>query len=165
MNSESHNGELARTAEEARVWFFDEYFPAWVGIAKNSSADPRSVLDYWTPPLHISSDDPDPARARHDWCLDPDAVLGFLSVHQAPLKAAGYTHTEVPDSQVTAYSSRAAGVDAIWSRRTADDSEIERLAVHFELRRDSSDTWHIIAITGRPTGAERLSDTRVVITS
>ncbi|MEV7321955.1 hypothetical protein [Streptomyces sp. NPDC093970] len=153
----------ARAAEEARDWFFDEYLPAWTAAAADPSADPRSVLTYWTPPLSVSVDDPDPARAVHGWCPDADAVLACLAAQQDPLKAAGYTHTEVPDSRVTAYGSHSAGIDVIWSRRTADDTEIERLGVHFEVRRDDSGTWRIIALAAHPTDADRIADTFVTI--
>lgn len=47
--------------------------------------------------------------------------MAFLAMHQAKLKDAGYTHTIVPDSRVTAYSSRSAAIDVIWSRRTGDE--------------------------------------------
>ncbi|MFJ4467757.1 hypothetical protein ACIP2X_09830 [Streptomyces sp. NPDC089424] len=165
MDSASPRDELARAAREARGWFFDAYFPAWVAAARDAATDPRSVLDYWRPPLHVSSDDLDPARARYHWCPDPESVLSYLAARQAPLKAVGYTHTEVPDCRVTAYSSRAVGIDAIWSRRAADEREIERVAVHFEVRRDDSGSWHMIAIAGHPTEAERLTDTWVVVSS
>ena len=92
-------------------------------------------------------------------------MLGFLAVHQKPLKIAGFTHTDVPDSRVTAYSSRAAGIDVIMSRCDANGTEIERLAVHFEVLRDDSHTWRIIAISSHPTDAERLADAWVAIPS
>jgi hypothetical protein len=124
----------------------------------------RFILNYWTPPLHISADDPDPTRAKYGWCPDADSVMAFLAMHQAKLKDAGYTHTIVPDSRVTAYSSRSAAIDVIWSRRRDDETEIERLALHFEVRRDNPNgSWGIIAISGQPTDTERLDDAWIAI--
>lgn len=164
MDLNRYKDDVARAALEARDWFFHQYLPAWTAAAADPSVGPRSVLSYWVPPLSVSSDDPDPARGMHGWCPDPDAVLGYLAAQQEPLKAAGYTHTDVPDSRVTAYSSHSAGIDVIWSRRTADDTEIERRGVHFEVRRDDSGTWRIIAIAAHPTDADRIADTFVTVT-
>lgn len=52
---------------------------------------------------------------------------------------------------MTTYSSHSAGIEVIWSRRSADDTEIERLGVHFEVRRDASGTWRITALAAHPT--------------
>ncbi|MFI8180462.1 hypothetical protein OG539_21240 [Actinacidiphila glaucinigra] len=164
MDLTQYRDNMARAAEEARDWFFDQYLPAWTAAAADPSADPRFVLNYWVPPLSVSADDPDPARAVHGWCTDPDSVLDYLAAQQEPLKAAGYTHTDVPDSRVTAYSSHSAGIEVIWSRRSADNTEIERLGVHFEVRRDDSGTWRIIAIAAHPTDADRVADAFVTVT-
>ncbi|MEU1621520.1 hypothetical protein ABZ479_30015 [Streptomyces sp. NPDC005722] len=164
MNLEQYKNNVARAAEEARDWFFNQYLPAWTAVAADPSTDPRVVLNFWVPPLSVSRDDPDPARALYDWCPDPDSVLAYLATQQEPLRAAGYTHTEVPDSRVTAYSSHSAGIDVIWSRRSADNTEIERLGVHFEVRRHTSGTWRIIAIASHPTNANRIADTFVTVT-
>jgi hypothetical protein len=164
MDLKQYKDNVARAAEEARDWFFNQYLPTWTAAAADPSADPRSVLNYWVPPLSVSVDDPNPSRAVYGWCPDPDSVLAYLAAQQEPLKAAGYTHTDVPDSRVTAYSSRSAGIEVIWSRRTADNTEIERLAVHFEVRRDDSGTWRIIAFAAHPTDADHLADTFVTVT-
>ncbi|MFB7287572.1 DUF6841 family protein [Actinacidiphila glaucinigra] len=163
MDLEQYRDDVARAAEGARDWFFHQYLYAWTAAAADPSAGPGPVLDYWVPPLSVSVDDPDPARAVHGWCTDPDSVLAYLAAQQEPLKAAGYTHTEVPDSRVTAYSSHSAGIEVIWSRRTADNTEIERLAVHFEVRRDGSGAWRVIAIAAHPTGADRIADAFVTV--
>ncbi|MFE2541688.1 hypothetical protein OG937_45580 [Streptomyces sp. NBC_00510] len=164
MDLEQYKDNVAHAAEEARDWFFNQYLPAWTAVAADPSADPRVVLNFWVPPLSVSRDDPDPARALYDWCPDPDSVLVYLAAQQEPLRAAGYTHTDVPDSRVTAYSSHSAGIDVIWSRRRADNTEIERLAVHFEVRRHDSGTWRIIAIASHPTDVDRIADTFVTVT-
>ena len=65
---------------------------------------------------------------------------------------------------MTAYSSHSAGIEVIWSRRSADDTEIERLGVHFEVRRDDSGTWRIIAAAAHPTDADRVADVFVTMT-
>ncbi|MFC9091085.1 hypothetical protein ACGFYM_17900 [Streptomyces sp. NPDC048231] len=164
MDLNQYEDNMARAAMEARDWFFNQYSTAWTAVAADPSASPRSVLNYWVPPLSVCVDDPDPTRAMHGWCADPDSVLGYLAAQQEPLRAAGYTHTDVPDSRVTAYSSHSAGIDVIWSRRTADNTEIERLGVHFEVRRDDSGAWRIIAIAAHPTDANRIADTFVTVT-
>jgi hypothetical protein len=43
----------------------------------------------------------------------------------------------------------------IWSRCRADDTEIERLAVHFELARRSAG-WRMVSIQSAPTTAQSL---------
>jgi hypothetical protein len=44
----------------------------------------------------------------------------------------------------------------IWSRRRVDNTEIERLAVHFEVIRTESG-WRVAGIQHRPTRADLLS--------
>jgi hypothetical protein len=39
----------------------------------------------------------------------------------------------VPDRKATVYYDAGAATEVIWSRSRADNSEIERLAVHFEV--------------------------------
>jgi len=58
---------------------------------------------------------------------------------------------------VRVYHRNGAAIEVIWSRRRADGTEIERLAVHFEVIR-TSDGWRIAGIQRRPTHADALSD-------
>ncbi|MFJ9915106.1 hypothetical protein [Actinacidiphila glaucinigra] len=41
---------------------------------------------------------------------------------------------------------------------------MERLGVHFEVRRDDSGTWRIIAAAAHPTDADRVADVVVTMT-
>ena len=45
----------------------------------------------------------------------------------------GYSTTRVLDRRIRIYNERGASVEVIWSRQRADASEIERIAVHFEV--------------------------------
>ena len=46
---------------------------------------------------------------------------------------------------MTVFHCNGAAIDAIWSRRATDDTEIQRTAVHFELARNQ-DGWRIVGI-------------------
>ena len=141
---------LAEVHGEVDRWFFEEYLTRWVQAAA-ADQDPRGVLSYWGVPMHAAS----VYGAR--WLTSDDDVLGLLEANHKPLRAAGYTHTQVLDRNVTVYNLAAAGVDVIWSRRREDQSEIERLAVHFEIRRTAS-SWIVISLASSRTTRERLAD-------
>ncbi|MFJ2187008.1 alpha/beta fold hydrolase [Kitasatospora sp. NPDC087861] len=135
---------------EVTQWFFDDYLPTWVGVGSGAiPRGPEFILDYWAVPLHHSS------PASREWLLDSEAVIGLLESNQAPLKAQGYSYTAVPDRRVTVYHDAGAAIEAIWSRRRSDGSEIERLAVHFEIARESAG-WRIVGIQYAPTTADSL---------
>jgi len=55
------------------------------------------------------------------------------------------TNAVIADSRVTVFHANGAAIDAIWSRRATDDTEIQRAAVHFELAR-SVDGWRVVGI-------------------
>lgn len=76
---------------------------------------------------------------------------------QQALRKIGYTHTQALDQTVTVYHAQAARVEAIMSRRRADDSDVDRAAVAFERRRAGQD-WTIISTSLCPTQATRLAD-------
>ena len=118
----------AATRAEVTAWFFEDYLPRWVAVAAGKSAEgPEFILNYWDTPMHVTGLD------QSFWCLDDRSVLDFLELNHAPLRESGYSHTVVPDRRVIVYSSVGAAIEVIWSRRRADESEIERWAVHFEL--------------------------------
>ncbi|MFJ6727145.1 hypothetical protein ACIQPQ_19795 [Streptomyces sp. NPDC091281] len=138
--------------DEVTAWFFDDYIPTWVGIGSGTSSDgPETILRYWGRPLHVAS------AVFNQWLLTPEEVIGFLELNHAPLREGGYTHTVVPDRQVTLYGRNAASVDVIWSRRRADESEIERWAVHFEVRR-TQEGWRMVSIVGEETTKDALAE-------
>ena len=66
------------------------------------------------------------------------------------LTAAGYDHTEVPDQKVFVYNENGAAIEVIWSRQAADNTEIQRLVVHFEVARIGG-IWKVVGIQSRIT--------------
>ena len=137
--------------DEIRDWFFEGYVPTWVAAGAGTKADPRSVLDYWGVPMHAAN----PETNR--WLMTEEEVLGLLSEIQKPLKTQRYSHTKVLDRHMTFYHDSAASADVIWSRRRADEVEIERRAVHFEIRAVDSG-WRIISLASLHTDKTRLAD-------
>jgi hypothetical protein len=147
--SESTSGSSVHDA--VTRWFFDDYLPLWIGVGSGTIArGPEFILDYWDVPLHYCT--PDGGK----WLLDGAAVVGLLARNHRRLRTQGYTHTAVPDRQVTVYHAAGAAIDVIWSRCRADDSEIERLAVHFEVARGSAG-WRAVGIQEAPTRADSLN--------
>ena len=147
------NSELQTSTqvyEEVMRWFFDDYLATWVGVGAGAiGRGPEFILDYWGVPLHYSNDH------ESTWFLDSSSVVGLLEQTHARLRAQRYTHTAVPDRRVSVYNSAGAAIDVIWSRRRADDSEIERLAVHFELGRAPAG-WRVVGIQTMLTAAASL---------
>jgi pimeloyl-ACP methyl ester carboxylesterase len=134
------SGGLDEVFQELTSWFFDQYFPRWVSVGNGTSAEgPEFILQFWGCPLHVS------APQITMWITEPQGVLDLLEMNQKPLRDAGYTHTVIADSRVTVFHSNGAAIDAIWSRRATDDTEIQRAAVHFELAR-SVDGWRVVGI-------------------
>jgi hypothetical protein len=132
-------------------WFFDDYLPLLVGVGNGTIAQgPEFVLDYWGVPLHYST--PDGGK----WLLDDAAVVGLLERSYSRLRAQGYSYTAVPDRNVTVYHDAGAAIEVIWSRCRADDSEIERVAVHFEVARGTAG-WRAVGIQTAPTTANSLN--------
>jgi hypothetical protein len=129
-----------RTAvSEMAHWFFDIYMPTWVEHGARGDGNDEMILDYWGVPLHAAS-------VNMTRCLTTgDEVMGLLRANQEPLQAESYTHTVVLDRRSVGFNHNAGAIDTIWSRRAADESEIERRAVHFEIHRTPSG-WRIVAI-------------------
>ncbi len=147
----SDNETVTVTAEVAE-WFLDDYLPTWVGVgSRDIDRGPEFILNYWGVPLYKYHPD------GGQWALDADSVVGLLNTTHTRLKANGYAYTNVVDQAVRAYHHNGAAIEVIWSRRRSDDSEIERLAVHFEVIRAESG-WRIAGIQLRPTRADVLSD-------
>jgi hypothetical protein len=146
------DNETQRTTTEVTEWFFNEYLPTWVGVGSGAiDRGPDFILDYWGVPLYDCHPD------GGDWALDGDTVTGWLDATHTRLKANGFTRTEVMDQVVRAYHRNGAAIEVIWSRRRADDSEIERLAVHFEVIRTDKG-WRIAGFQRRQTHADTLPE-------
>jgi hypothetical protein len=136
---------LPRTAvREISDWFFNIYLPTWVAKGADPNAAPEFILDYWGAPLHAAS-------VNMTNCLmTPADVVGLLQANQLPLKAQNYTHTVVLDRKVLGYNHNAGSIDVIWSRRRADESEIERRAVHFGIHR-TAHGWRVVSVASTLT--------------
>lgn len=139
----NHHSALAvpsRTAvQEMNSWFFDTYLPTWVQMGADASSNQDGILQFWGAPLHAAS-------VNMTKCLmTADEVIALLRANQDPLQAENYTHTVVLDRCVTGYNQNAGSIDVIWSRRRADETEIERRAVHFEIHR-TAQGWRVVAI-------------------
>lgn len=141
-----------RTAvREMNSWFFDTYLPDWVRMGANTDQAPEAILEYWGAPLHAAS-------VNMTRCLHTgDQVIGLLRANQAPLQAEQYTHTVVLDRTVKGYNHNAGSIDVIWSRRRADESEIERRAVHFDIHRTDKG-WRVVTVASTLTDRTSLDD-------
>lgn len=137
--------------DQVTRWFFDDYLSLWVGVGSGAIAQgPEFILDYWGVPLHHCTPD------GSEWLLDAGGVVGLLERNHGRLRAQGYSYTAVPDRKVTVYHDAGAAIEVIWSRCRGDDSEIERLAVHFEVARGSAG-WRAVGIQTAPTSANLLN--------
>jgi hypothetical protein len=137
--------------DELTRWFFDGYLPLWIGVGSGAIArGPEFILDYWGVPLHHCTPN------GSEWLLDGASVVGLLARTHSRLRAQGYSYTAVPDRKATVYHRAGAAIDVIWSRCRADDSEIERVAVHFEVARGSAG-WRVVGIQTAPTTATSLN--------
>lgn len=150
-DSPAHAGEARTAVQELNHWFFELYLPSWIAMGANAQASADGILDYWGTPLHAAS-------VNMTRCLmSGKEVIGLLRANQDPLQAQQYTHTVVLDRRVLGYNQNAGSIDVIWSRRRADESEIERRAVHFEIHR-TAQGWRVVAIASQITGCESLDE-------
>ena len=139
--------DRAKIEEEVRHWFFDVYFNHWVDVGAGRSNDgPEFVLKYWGMPLYVTHDDPEIAM----WALEGQQVLEYLGVQHEILTAAGYDHTEVPDQKIFVFNQNGASIEVIWSRQAADNSEIQRIVVHFQVAKMEG-VWKVVGIQSRMT--------------
>jgi hypothetical protein len=142
---------LEDTLGEVTRWFFDDYLSRWMSVVNGTCQEgPEFILDYWGYPLHVSS----PSINR--WLTEPRDVTGMLAGTHARLREAGYTHTAVLDSRVTVFHPGGVAIEVIWSRR-AGETEIERLAVHFQAVRNQ-DGWRVVGIQTVDTSAQSLEE-------
>jgi hypothetical protein len=141
--------ELNDTYTEITDWFFEYYLPRWIAAVETTS-DASFITDYWAAPLWIG-DDSGPVTLAST----AEDVTAWFKTTFDRLKAAGYTHTAVSDRRVVVFNKNSAGIDVIWSRRRADESEIERLAVHFVVAR-RSDGLRIVTIETTSTDSDTL---------
>lgn len=143
----SPNSETMRELEE---FFFEGYFKTWVAIAR-SEQPAANILKFWSVPMYAAS------MHGQGWLADEEAVIGLLNTTHAPLKEGGYSHTVTLDRELTLFNENAGCLDAIWSRRAADESELERISTHFDARR-TSEGWRVIGLSNNFTRAENVDD-------
>lgn len=135
--------------EEIRHWFFDVYFHHWVEVgAGQRDEGPDFVLQYWGTPLFITHNEP----SISTWALTGKEIVDYLVMQHELLKEAGYDHTEVPDQKVHVYNQNGAAIEVIWSRQAADNTEIQRILVHFEVAKMDG-VWKVVGIQSRMTDA------------
>ena len=91
----------------------------------------------------------------NEWLPTEKAVLGLLSANHKPLQSSG-THTNVIDRR-TVVNNNAASVDAISSRCRHDQTEIQRVAAHFETNR-TNNGWRVIDLASAPTTKSSLEE-------
>jgi NTF2-like protein (DUF6841) len=143
---------VAEDRREVTSWFFEDYLPRWVAVAAGTSpVGLEFILGYWDTPLHVTG------QGQAFWCRDDASVVGLLNLSQAPLRESGYSHTTVLDRRVFAYSSVGAAIEVIFSRRRADETEVQRQAVHFEVAK-STHGWRVVGIQSVATTMNALDD-------
>jgi hypothetical protein len=135
----------AQTTAELTVWFFDDYLPAWTAAALRD--DPAFIGAYWASPLWVG-DDRGPATLMRD----DDAVRHWVASTFARLRSEGYARTAVLSQRVIAHTAHGGTVDVLWARVRRDESEIERLAVHFTVVR-TQEGLRAVAIQAHATDA------------
>jgi hypothetical protein len=145
------DAENVSLVSEIDQWFFGHYLPTWESIGSSVSRNPKEILDYWNVPMHAAS------MEMSRWLLTENDVLGLLSAIHKPLQSSGYAHTIVVDRRTVVYNHDAASVDDIWSRCRRDNTEIERLAVHFLINR-TDNNWRVIGLASTPTAKSSLKD-------
>jgi hypothetical protein len=140
-----------KAAREINQWFFERYVPAWETLGRDGLRDPKEILNYWSVPMCVVSE------RVNKWLLTEEAVLDLLRVNHEPLRASGYTHTNIIDRRTIVYNENAASVDAIWSRCREDNTEVERVAVHFEINR-ADNGWRITGLASASTAKSFLDE-------
>ncbi len=134
--------------KEVQHWFFDIYFNHWVdiGAGRRPNEGPEFVLQYWGTPMFATADEP----AMAAWLMEGKQIVDFLVMQHEVLMAGGYDHTEVPDQKIFVYNQDGASIEVIWSRQAADNTEIQRFVVHFEVARMEG-IWKVVGVQARTT--------------
>lgn len=139
--------DRAAIEEEVRHWFFDIYFNHWVDVgAGRRDEGPEFVLEYWGTPLFVTHDEPEIAM----WAMEGQQIVDYLVMQHKILMAAGYDHTDIPEQKVFVYNQNGASIEVIWSRQASDNTEIQRIVVHFEVARIGG-IWKVVGIQSRMT--------------
>ncbi|UII78773.1 hypothetical protein [Flagellimonas sp. CMM7] len=149
------NVDVSAIEKELHDWFFITYFNNWVGVGSGEIDEgPEFILKYWGMPLFVTADEP----SMSGWLHEGQQVVDFLVMQHKELKANGYTHTHVPEQIIKVYNQNGGAIEVIWSRRAADETEIQRFAAHFEVGR-TDEGWKVFSIQARNTKVEKDNDT------
>jgi hypothetical protein len=151
MPSTSTPPELRDAHTEITKWFFEDYLQRYI-TAVDSSGDHSFIAEYWGAPLWIGTD----AGPATVFATSEEITAWFKATFDR-LQAADYSHTAVLDRRVVVFNRHGAAIEVIWSRRHGDESEIERLAVHFIIAR-RAEGLRIVAIQTTSTNAATLDE-------
>jgi NTF2-like protein (DUF6841) len=104
--------------------WFDEYLDAFAACGRGER-DPASLLAYDGVPLLLTTD---------DRCLaltSDDQVVAAMQQQVDGMRAAGYDHSEILDSEVTVLNATSALYRGTISRRRRDGAKISRLTATY----------------------------------
>ncbi|TPN82868.1 DUF6841 family protein [Aquimarina algicola] len=145
---------LESTRKEISEWFFKTYFNHWVEVGSGKRKEgPEFILQYWGTPLYATVDNPPIA----EWMMTGEEIVGFLELQHKLLKEGGYSHTHVPDKKIIVYNDNGGAIEVIWSRRAADQTELQRYVAHFEIIKIDG-VWKVVGIQSRNTSIEKDED-------
>jgi hypothetical protein len=104
---------------EVRRWF-DEYLDAFAACGRGER-DTSSLLAYYGAPMLITTADGFYALTTDD------QVVAAMQPQVDGMRAASYDHSVILDSDITVLNSTSALLQATFSRRRSDGSEIQQL--------------------------------------
>ncbi|MFK0160871.1 hypothetical protein ACIQVK_53705 [Streptomyces sp. NPDC090493] len=151
MVTTSSRPDLDEWHVEINEWFFQDYLPNWVAAVK-SGDDSSFIARYWGAPLWIGGD-----AGSTGLLATSEEVIAWFDASSSHLKSSGYTHTKVLDARSMTFNKNAGFIDVMWSRRRGDESEIERMAVHFLIAL-TADGLRVVAIEAALTETDSLDD-------
>lgn len=108
---------------EVSRWFGD-YLAAFSACGRGER-ETATLLGYYGVPLLVTTDDGVMVQTSDD------QVVGMLQRQVDGMRAAGYTHTALVDSDVTVLNSTSALYRGTFSRQRGDGSEIARVAATY----------------------------------
>jgi hypothetical protein len=114
---------VAVESSEVSRWF-GEYLDAFAACGRGER-DTASLLAYYGVPLLLTTDNGFFALTSDD------QVVAALQPQVDGMRAAGYSRSEILDSEVTILNSTSAEYRGSFSRRRSDGSEINRLTATY----------------------------------
>lgn len=152
MTAQAHRHDIDAgtdgTEAEMVRWFFEVVLPRW-DAAIAGSVRPAAIADLCAAPMVVATCD------RIVRASDHADMTRIVAANVESLRPAGIDHVLAPDCRVTAYSPRTGAVDVLWSLRTADGSEIMRLAGRYDIAHLDGQ-WRVTAAHVMPTDQSSL---------